>query len=224
MEQPEEGSLQPSDEEQIDTASSKSYKGSESTRGGRRQPCRRCVWRASNPRLGHTLCSHHRACCQDDYWNPMDCEPCKTQLDRLKTMDPQELALTKAHFQRMLSETQAQLEDFNKRPWEYKLPAKIYFGGAGGFIETPEDPRNNSEHTSTRSNENGHNSTHTEPEYDQYDRDDESVLLSLLSVAESQYGSSSPDDCTHSTCANPKRGGGDCEDQIHKGRGKFRTT
>ena len=138
---------------------------------------------------------------------------------------PQELALTKAHFQKMLSETQAQFEEINQKPWEYNLPAKIYFGGVGGFIQVPENPTDNSKHPSVGGSEDGRdNSTHTDPDYDQFDQDDESVLMSLLNVSESPYGSSSPDDCTHSTCANPKRGGGDCDDQIHKGRGKFKTT
>ena len=147
------------------------------------------------------------------------------QLDRIKEMDPQELALTMAHFQKMLSETQGQFEEINQKPWEYKLPAKVYFGEVGGFNQISENPTDNSEHPSVVDSEDGQeNPTHTDPDYDQFDQDDESVLQSLLNVSEGPYGSSSPDDCTHSTCANPKRGGGDCDDQIHKGKGKFKTT
>ena len=162
MDNSEQGSLQLSDTEHINIPAS--------TGKGRKQTCKSCVWRESKPRLGHTLCSHHRACCQKEFWNPMDCVPCKNQLDRMKEMDPQELALTKAHFQKMLSETQAQLEEFNQRPWDYNLPAKIYFGGVGGFTQAPENPTDYSEHPSVGGSEDGRDNTkHTDPDCDHFD-------------------------------------------------------
>jgi len=215
MDNSDQGSLQLSDTEHINIPVSAGK--------GRNQTCKSCVWRESKPRLGHTLCSHHRACCQRDFWNPMDCAPCMIQLDRMKQMGAKELARTKAHFKKMLTETQAQFQDSSQGPWDFNLPAKIYFGGVGGFIQDPEIPRNYSEHPSVGGSVRD-NTEQLDSDCDQFDQDDESVLMSLLNVSERQYASSSPEECTHYNCVNPVQGGGDCDDQIHKGKGKFKTT
>ena len=215
MNQSEEGSLVPSDIEHLDNITSDSIKK------GRKKACSKCIWRESKPRLGHTLCSRHRACSQKEFWTPMQCIPCKKQLDSMNEMNEQEVTFTKGHFEKMLSETKSQFDALGKF-WEYKLPAQVFFGELGGFNQLPEKTTYNSGLTSAmESKEAQGDHTRTFPDDDQYDHDRERVYEELLSQSEGPYGSSSPEECTHSQCAAPTRRGEDCDDPIHKGKGFF---
>ena len=166
MSQSDEATLPPSDLEVLDNTSQKSYALSEGIKDGHKRACIRCDWRRPKPRLGHTLCSHHRVCSLKEFWTPMQCDPCNEQLDRMKEMDPQELILTKKHFDKMLSETYNEFKT-RGRTWEYKLPAQVFFGEVGGFNQRPENTNYNLEPPSAMESDDGQgDSTHAFPDTD----------------------------------------------------------
>ena len=101
----------------------------------------------------------------------------------MKEMEHQELAETKAHFQKILSETQIQFQENNQKSWEYKAPAEIFIWEIGGFCQTPKNPTDNSDHPSvTNSGDGREDHTYTDPEYDQ---DDESIIQNLHESSQS---------------------------------------
>jgi len=88
--------------------------------------CACCNFRKLYPRLSHNKCSLHRDCTGIDKWEPYNCTSCKHELFLLTNKSSIDKRRSKLHFDRMLTETQLELNKFNKY-WEFHKQARAFF-------------------------------------------------------------------------------------------------
>ena len=88
--------------------------------------CACCNYRERYPRLSHTKCSLHRDCTGPDKWTPYNCTACKQELALMTKKSSINKRRSKLHFDRMLTETQLELNKSNKY-WEFHKQARDFF-------------------------------------------------------------------------------------------------
>ena len=88
---------------------------------GKHSECKHCVNRKTNPIWGHVLCSEHRVCTEQTFWNPKCCPTCLGQRHQM-TFNSQAATINSFKELRvMLRGTRWKLSiQFPDQPWEYE--------------------------------------------------------------------------------------------------------
>ena len=113
---------------------------------GKHSECKHCVNRKTNPIWGHVLCSEHRVCTEQTFWNPKCCPTCLGQRHQM-TFNSQVATINSFKELRvMLRGTRWKLSiQFPDQPWEYEpqideflsdLLALIMLQLIGGITQT----------------------------------------------------------------------------------------
>ena len=96
------------------------------------ESCICCKYRETYPRLSHTKCSLHRDCTGPDKWTPNKCTACKQELTLMSKKSSINKRRSKLHFDRMLTETQLELNK-SDRHWEFHKQAREFFNEFSPF-------------------------------------------------------------------------------------------
>ena len=96
------------------------------------ESCVCCKYRERYPRLSHIKCSLHRDCTGPDKWTPNKCTACKQELRLMSNKSSINKRRSKLHFDRMLTETQLELNK-SDRHWEFHKQAREFFNKFSPF-------------------------------------------------------------------------------------------
>ena len=98
--------------------------------------CNGCEARSKTPCMfGHNQCSLHRPCIGQSYWEPNNCEVCKSLVGRLQRASPKGRSETLNAIEIMLKRCQDKIKEAfpNRKPWEYE---PLFFYTFKDFLPT----------------------------------------------------------------------------------------